>query len=81
LLQFLVRKVDAELLKGIVVEKLKAENIQDSDKAMRAAVVLDGSVNDFHKVQEQISIQGLSQGISGIRSLQIFIKKKKRIEN
>jgi len=56
LLQHFIGKVDAELLEGVVVEDLEAENVQDTDLTRRFRVVPHGLVDAHHQPVEHCSV-------------------------
>ena len=57
LLQLLVGEVDAQLLEGVGLEYLKAEDVQHADRG--AALAADGGVDAKHQVVEEVRVDGL----------------------
>mmetsp|Transcript_9537 Transcript_9537/g.20903 ORF Transcript_9537/g.20903 Transcript_9537/m.20903 type:complete len:591 (-) Transcript_9537:776-2548(-) len=67
LLQPLVGEVDAELLEGVHLEALEAEDVQHPDKELHVLDVPDGRVDAPHDEVEGDAIEGLRQGVAVVR--------------
>ena len=64
LLQPLVGEVDAELLEGVGLEDLEAEDVEHADR--RAALAADGRVDAAHEVVEDVGVDGLGERLDGL---------------
>mmetsp|Transcript_112857 Transcript_112857/g.320084 ORF Transcript_112857/g.320084 Transcript_112857/m.320084 type:complete len:301 (+) Transcript_112857:3479-4381(+) len=69
LLKTLVREVDAELLEGVELEALEAENIEHAHEKLHVLLVSDRPVRDFHNVVEDQPVEGLCQGVAVVGRL------------
>ncbi len=66
LLQLLVGVVDAQLLKAVEVENLKASNIQDANEAGSLTLgAVQGSVDPGHDPLEEPLVSGLGESLDG----------------
>ena len=59
LLELLVCKVDAELLKGVRFEVLEAENVKEPDGALGILGIVHGLVDAHYEIVEEAIIHGL----------------------
>eukprot|EP00732_Lithocolla_globosa_P001343 Lithocolla_globosa_v1_NODE_646_length_3525_cov_40.886455.p2 type:complete len:263 gc:universal NODE_646_length_3525_cov_40.886455:1421-2209(+) len=74
LLQFFIAKIDRKLLKAVILQNLKAINIQHSNGrhhflSTRFALVLDVFVDSAHQPFEQAFVQCLCQRVASVRGL------------
>eukprot|EP00968_Pinguiococcus_pyrenoidosus_P012259 scaffold1070_cov245-Pinguiococcus_pyrenoidosus.AAC.13 len=71
LLQRFVRKVDAQLLEGVRLERLEAEDVQDADRGEGVLGLLEGDapVDLGHDPGEELDVDGLGEGRAGIHGL------------
>ncbi|GIX63978.1 family transcriptional regulator, putative [Babesia caballi] len=59
-LKHLVGDVDEELLEGVVLEHLEAENVKHANEVLEAALGLNGTVEVADQPQEQTLVHGLA---------------------
>jgi hypothetical protein len=71
LLQTLVRVVDAQLLKRVVLEDLEASDIQHTDEPLALTLRVECLVDTGNKPLEHAVVQGLGQGMGGVDDLDI----------
>ena len=72
LLQILVGKVDAELLKAVGLKVLKAENVEHTDGALVVVAhvgLVDGQVDLFDDVHKQAAVDALGKGVPDVLGL------------
>ncbi|GIX62627.1 DHHA2 domain-containing protein, putative [Babesia caballi] len=68
-LQRLVGEVDAELLEGVVLEALEAEDVQDAGGQRGVGHVADGLVDAPHDVVEEHAVHVLGDGVADVARL------------
>ena len=69
LLEFLVGVVDAELLKAVLLEHLKAIDVQDADGGVALLGGAEGVVEAGHRPLKEVDVEVLGQTISGSQGL------------
>ena len=69
LLQPFICVVNAQLLKSVVLEDLKAGNIQHTNKPLTLVLGVESSVDTADEPFEHTIVEGFSQGMGGVNHL------------